>query len=113
MAFAEDLLEQAYHLARRERTKPRQASLRRAIFREEPAGSLPRYRIYGSSVAALRRDERDGEPAVLCAALWHCGGRPLRRSDSRRRTRSGVDAGGGAVFAGDAAEDVAGTGDSA
>jgi uncharacterized protein (UPF0332 family) len=31
MAFAEDLLEQAYHLARRERTKPRQASLRRAI----------------------------------------------------------------------------------
>jgi len=31
MAFAEDLLEQAYHLARREKTKPRQASLRRAI----------------------------------------------------------------------------------
>ena len=31
MAFAEDLLEQAYPLARRERTKPRQASLRRAI----------------------------------------------------------------------------------
>jgi uncharacterized protein (UPF0332 family) len=31
MAVAEDLLEQAYHLARRERTKPRQASLRRAI----------------------------------------------------------------------------------
>jgi hypothetical protein len=31
MAFAEDLLEQAYHLARRERTKPRQGSLRRAV----------------------------------------------------------------------------------
>jgi len=31
MAFAEDLLEQAYHLARRERNKPKQASLRRAI----------------------------------------------------------------------------------
>jgi uncharacterized protein (UPF0332 family) len=31
MAFAEDLLEQAQHLARREKTKPRQASLRRAV----------------------------------------------------------------------------------
>ena len=31
MAFAEDLLEQAYHLAKRERTKPKQASLRRAV----------------------------------------------------------------------------------
>jgi hypothetical protein len=31
MAFAEDLLEQAYHLARMGRTKPRQASLRRAV----------------------------------------------------------------------------------
>ena len=31
MAFADDLLEQAYHLANRERRKPRQASLRRAV----------------------------------------------------------------------------------
>jgi len=31
MAFAEDLLEQAYHLAKREKTKPKQASLRRAV----------------------------------------------------------------------------------
>jgi uncharacterized protein (UPF0332 family) len=31
MAYAEDLLEQAKHLARRERTRPRQASLRRAV----------------------------------------------------------------------------------
>jgi uncharacterized protein (UPF0332 family) len=31
MAFHEDLLEQAQHLARRERGRPRQASLRRAI----------------------------------------------------------------------------------
>jgi uncharacterized protein (UPF0332 family) len=31
MAFAEDLLEQANHLANRERQKPRQASLRRAV----------------------------------------------------------------------------------
>jgi uncharacterized protein (UPF0332 family) len=31
MAFAEDLLEQANHLAKRERTKPKQASLRRAV----------------------------------------------------------------------------------
>jgi uncharacterized protein (UPF0332 family) len=31
MAFAEDLLEQAQHLARRDRTKPKQASLRRAV----------------------------------------------------------------------------------
>jgi uncharacterized protein (UPF0332 family) len=31
MAYPNDLLEQAYHLARRERKRPRQASLRRAI----------------------------------------------------------------------------------
>ncbi len=31
MALADDLLEQAHHLARREKSKPRQASLRRAI----------------------------------------------------------------------------------
>jgi uncharacterized protein (UPF0332 family) len=31
MALAEDLLEQARHLANREKTKPRQASLRRAV----------------------------------------------------------------------------------
>jgi hypothetical protein len=31
MALAEDLIEQAYHLAKRERTKPKQASLRRAV----------------------------------------------------------------------------------
>lgn len=31
MAFADDLLEQAYHLARRERRNPKQASLRRAV----------------------------------------------------------------------------------
>jgi uncharacterized protein (UPF0332 family) len=31
MAFANDLLEQALHLAKRERKRPRQASLRRAI----------------------------------------------------------------------------------
>jgi len=31
MAFAEDLIEQAHHLACREKTKPRQASLRRAV----------------------------------------------------------------------------------
>jgi uncharacterized protein (UPF0332 family) len=31
MAFADDLLEQARHLAKRERKRPRQASLRRAI----------------------------------------------------------------------------------
>ena len=31
MAFADDLLEQAQHLARREKKKPKQASLRRAV----------------------------------------------------------------------------------
>src|SRR6266700_7144269 len=31
MAYHDDLLEQAHHLANRERTRPRQASLRRAI----------------------------------------------------------------------------------
>ncbi len=31
MAFADDLLEQSYHLAKRERRNPRQASLRRGV----------------------------------------------------------------------------------
>jgi hypothetical protein len=31
MSFADDLLEQAYHLANRERENPKQASLRRAV----------------------------------------------------------------------------------
>jgi hypothetical protein len=31
MSFADDLLEQAYHLANRERKNPKQASLRRAV----------------------------------------------------------------------------------
>jgi len=31
MPFADDLLEQAYHLAKRERKHPKQASLRRAV----------------------------------------------------------------------------------
>jgi hypothetical protein len=31
MSFADDLLEQAYHLANRESKKPKQASLRRAV----------------------------------------------------------------------------------
>ena len=31
MPFAEDLVEQAYHLANREPTNPKQASLRRAV----------------------------------------------------------------------------------
>jgi uncharacterized protein (UPF0332 family) len=31
MAFADDLLEQAYHLANRDRENPKQASLRRAV----------------------------------------------------------------------------------
>ena len=31
MAYADDLLEQAQHLAKREKNKPRQASLRRAV----------------------------------------------------------------------------------
>ena len=31
MAFADDLLEQAYHLANRESGDPKQASLRRAV----------------------------------------------------------------------------------
>jgi uncharacterized protein (UPF0332 family) len=30
-SFADDLLQQAYHLARKERLNPRQASLRRAV----------------------------------------------------------------------------------
>jgi hypothetical protein len=31
MSFADDLLKQAYHLARKERKNPKQASLRRAV----------------------------------------------------------------------------------
>src|ERR1017187_5772227 len=39
MSFADDLLEQAYHLANRERKNPKQASLRRAVSTPKKAGA--------------------------------------------------------------------------
>lgn len=56
MAFADDLLEQAYHLARREKNRPKQASLRRAV-------STAYYSLFHLLIAAAvvnwrRRDQR-------------------------------------------------------
>ena len=60
MALAEDLLEQAYHLARREKRKPRQASLRRAV-------STAYYALFHllirDAVGNWRRDEHRAELA--------------------------------------------------
>ena len=65
MAFAEDLLEQAYHLARRERTKPRQASLRRAI-------STPYYALFHLLIReATGNWKRDVQRARLARTFEH------------------------------------------
>jgi uncharacterized protein (UPF0332 family) len=65
VAFADDLLEQAYHLARREKRKPKQASLRRAV-------STAYYSLFHLLIAEAvanwrRRDQR----AALARAFDH------------------------------------------
>jgi uncharacterized protein (UPF0332 family) len=78
VAFADDLLEQADHLARREKKRPRQASLRRAVStgyyalfhfliseatlnwrRADQRGSLARYFEHGRMKAAADRQRAE------------------------------------------------------
>lgn len=60
MAFAEDLLVQACNLARRERTKPKQASLRRAV---STAYYAPFHLLIKDAVRDGKRDDHRAEPA--------------------------------------------------
>ena len=65
MAFAEDLLEQAYHLACREKTKPKQASLRRAV-------STAYYALFHLLIReAVSNWKRDDQHAELARAFEH------------------------------------------
>jgi hypothetical protein len=65
MAFAEDLLEQAYHLARREKRKPRQASLRRAV-------STAYYALFHLLIReAVANWKRDDQRAELARTFEH------------------------------------------
>lgn len=74
MALAEDLLEQAYHLARRDRTRPKQASLRRAV-------STAYYALFHLLIReAVSNWKRDDHRAELARAFDHG---PMRKaSDS-------------------------------
>jgi uncharacterized protein (UPF0332 family) len=65
MAFAEDLLEQAQHLARREKTRPKQASLRRAV-------STAYYAFFHLLVGATVANwKREGQRPELARAFEH------------------------------------------
>ena len=65
MPFAEDLLEQAYHLARRERTKLKQASLRRAV-------STAYYALFHLLIRdAVLNWKRNDQRAALARAFEH------------------------------------------
>lgn len=65
MALADDLLEQARHLARREKRKPKQASLRRAV-------STAYYAVFHLLIAeAVRNWKRSGQRATLARAFDH------------------------------------------
>jgi uncharacterized protein (UPF0332 family) len=65
MAFADDLLEQAYHLARREKKKPKQASLRRAV-------STAYYALFHLLISeAVANWRRNDQRAGLARAFEH------------------------------------------
>jgi uncharacterized protein (UPF0332 family) len=65
MAFADDLLEQAYHLARREKKKPKQASLRRAV-------STAYYALFHLLISeAVANWRRNDQRASLARAFEH------------------------------------------
>ena len=65
MALADDLLEQAPHLARRETKKPKQASLRRAV-------STAYYALFHLLIAdAVRNWKRSGQRTTLARAFEH------------------------------------------
>ena len=65
MTFAKDLLEQAHHLARREKRKPKQASLRRAV-------STAYYALFHLLIAeAVGNWKRIDQRADLARAFEH------------------------------------------
>lgn len=65
MAFADDLLEQAVHLARREKRKPKQASLRRAV-------STAYYALFHHFIeSATANWKREDQRLVLARAFNH------------------------------------------
>jgi hypothetical protein len=65
MAFADDLLEQAQHLARREPKRPKQASLRRAI-------STAYYALFHLLItSAVANWKRAGQRADMARAFEH------------------------------------------
>jgi hypothetical protein len=74
--FADDLLEQSKHLATRERKKPRQASLRRAV-------STAYYALFHLLIdEATRNWKRTGQRAQLARLFEH--GQMKAASDKRR-----------------------------
>jgi hypothetical protein len=74
MPFAEDLLEQAYHLARRERTKLKQASLRRAV-------STAYYALFHLLIRdAVLNWKRNDQRAALARAFDHG---PMKKASQR------------------------------
>jgi uncharacterized protein (UPF0332 family) len=87
-AFAEDLLEQARHLARREKRRPKQASLRRAV-------STAYYSLFHLLIAeAVANWKRSDQRAALARVLDH----------GRMRSASGQAA--GSQFSGQNPADV-------
>src|SRR5258708_38531835 len=78
MAFADDLLEQAQHLARREPKRPKQASLRRAI-------STAYYALFHlPTTSAVANWKRVGQRAGLARAFDH---RRMRDASDRIASR--------------------------
>lgn len=63
MAFADDLLEQAEHLVRRERRRPRQASLRRAV-------STAYYALFHLLIAETTRNWRRSQDRDKLARMF-------------------------------------------
>lgn len=77
MAFPEDLLEQAQHLARRELKRPKQASLRRAV-------STAYYALFHMLIAeAVRNWKRPKERTTLARMFDHG---IMRRACDRKRS---------------------------
>jgi uncharacterized protein (UPF0332 family) len=74
MAFADDLLEQAYHLARRERTKLRQASLRRSV-------STAYYALFHLLIREAVSNWRHGDHRAALARAFDHG--PMKKASQR------------------------------
>ncbi|MBY0508123.1 MAG: hypothetical protein K2X03_29690 [Bryobacteraceae bacterium] len=67
MAYPEDLLEQAQHLAKRERKRPRQASLRRAV-------SSSYYALFHLLISETVRNWRRPQERFTLARMFEHGG---------------------------------------